>query len=121
MLCADGIPAFGFQLSHGVYDAPFDARRAGIETAGIRHNLGVACRTILTALEATPGQPLAASPINASQIASVVGALRGVPADQLLDLAIAKLRAALPADTTLPRVEPLKFHIIPMPTREGPR
>lgn len=71
-----------------------------------------ACRTILAALEATPGQPLAAMPINASQIASVVGALRGVPPDQLLDLAIAKLRASLPAGVDVPKVEPLKFHII---------
>jgi hypothetical protein len=51
-------------------------------------------------------------PINASQIASVVGALRGVPPDQLLDLAIAKLRASLPAGVEVPKVEPLKFHII---------
>ncbi len=79
-----------------------------------------ACRTILAALEATPGQPLAAMPINASQIASVVGALRGVPPDQLLDLAIARLRAALPTDAQLPRVEPLKFHIIPLPNRGSP-
>lgn len=79
----------------------------------------VACRTILAALEATPGQPLAAAPINASQIASVVGALRGVPPDQLLDLAIAKLRSALPADAQVPRVEPLKFHIISLPRQGG--
>jgi len=77
-----------------------------------------ACRAILGALEASPGQPMAtAAPIDTSQIATVVGALRGIPADQLLDLAIAKLRSALPAGTDVPRVEPLKFHIIPLPQR----
>jgi hypothetical protein len=79
-----------------------------------------ACRTILTALEAKPGEPIAAAaPINTTQIASVIGALRGVPPDQLLDLAIAKLRAALPAGTEAQPVTPLKFHIIPVGARGG--
>jgi hypothetical protein len=92
--------------------------RTGISADALPQARGAAaaaCRTILTALEAMPGQPLAASPINASQIATVVGALRGVPPDQLLDLTIAKLRAALPADAHVPRVEPLKFHLIQLP------
>jgi hypothetical protein len=46
-----------------------------------------ACRTILTALEGQVGQPLAAPP-SAPQV--------GV--DQMLDLAIAKLRSMLPAE-----------------------
>ena len=93
-------------------DAAPEVRAAGL----------AACRTILAALESTPGQPLAAAavaPASASQIASIVGALRGVPPDQLLDLAIAKLRGALPVGVDVPKVEPLKFHIIPIPPRRG--
>ena len=89
-------------------DATSEARAAG----------ATACRAVLAALEATPGQRLAAvvqgPPINASAIASAVAALRGVPPDQLLDLAISRLRAALPAEAHVPSVAPLKFHIIPI-------
>jgi len=75
-----------------------------------------ACRTILAALDAVPGQPIAAAPIPHPQtlpIANAVAVLRGVPAEQLLDLAIAKLRAALPAGTEVPQAQPLKFQMIP--------
>jgi hypothetical protein len=87
-------------------DAPPEARIAAID----------ACRAIMTALGATPGEPiLAAVPEN--PLAAIVGALRGVPPDQLLDLAIDKLRAALPAGTDVPAVTPVKFHIVPLPDR----
>ncbi len=60
-----------------------------------------ACRTILIALEAKPGESLA-PPMTASvpdsPIAAVVAGLRGVPVDQFLDLAIAKLRTMVPPD-----------------------
>lgn len=93
-------------------DATQETRAAGI----------TACRTILAALEGRAGEPMVgAAPVNPSTIATMFGALRGVPADQLLDLAIAKLRAALPAGAEVARVEPLKFHIIPAPTLGGPR
>lgn len=90
-----------------------------------------ACRTILTALEATAGQPMSAAPVaheiptatpiphettrlppTPSQIASMVGVLRNVPPEQLLDLAIAKLRSVLPPETQVAPVRPLKFHIV---------
>lgn len=89
-------------------DASPEARTAG----------ATACRTILTALDATAGEPMtAAVAAPPTPIAQIVGALRGVPADQLLDLAIAKLRAALPADATVAPVQPIKFQIVPV----GPR
>lgn len=94
-------------------DATPDARTAGI----------AACRAVLAALEATPGAPMAtatAAPTDTNPIASIVGALRGVPPEQLLDLAIAKLRAALPAGTAVPAIAPLKFHLIPVPRRGSP-
>lgn len=96
-------------------DASEQARAAGAN----------ACRTILTALEAKPGEPMAvASAADASspvaQIANVLGALRGVPTEQLLDLAISRLRAALPAGTDPPRVAPVKFHVVQLPARRRP-
>ena len=87
-------------------DAPAEARIAGID----------ACRTILAALGATPGEPMLATAAPApSPIAAIVAGLRSVPPDRLLDLAIAKLRAALPSDAEAPAVSPLKFHIVPLP------
>jgi hypothetical protein len=91
-------------------EATPEARAAGV----------AACRTILAALEATTGEPMAvAAPAVVSPIAGIVGMLRGVPPDQLLDLAISKLRAALPAGIEVPPVQPLKFNIVPLPRRGG--
>ncbi len=89
-----------------VTDATAEARATGI----------AACRTILAALDASPDQPFvpAVAP-NASAIADAVGALRGVPPDQLLEIAIGRLRAALPAGVDVPSAQPLKFHIIHVP------
>lgn len=92
-------------------NASDDARSAGAQ----------ACRTILTALEAKAGEPLttAAPAIDPNapvvQVAQMVSALRTVPVEQLLDLAIAKVRAALPAGTERPRAAPLNFHIVQLP------
>lgn len=84
-----------------------------------------ACRTILAALESAPGQPMAAAAVmtpDASKIADAVAMLRGVPADQLLDLAITRLRAALPAGVDVPAAQPLKFQLVPIaPTAGQPR
>ncbi len=90
-----------------VVDASLDARAAGV----------AACRTILAALDAAPGQPFAPAVVTPtpSAIAAAVGALRGVPPDQLLDIAISRLRAALPSGVDVPAAQPLKFHIIHVP------
>lgn len=88
-------------------DASAESKAAGV----------TACRAILAALETTPGQTFA-STVPASPVAAMVGALRGVPPDQLLDLAIAKLRSALPAGTVVPAVQPLKLQIVPI-TKKG--
>ncbi len=87
-------------------DATPEARAAG----------ATACRAILAALESTPGQPLAAPLTTApSPIASMVSVLRGASAEQLLDLAIARIRAALPAGVEIPAVRPISFHVVPPP------
>lgn len=86
-----------------VTDASAEVRAAGAQ----------ACRTILAALEATPGAPIQATAVPDVPIANLVATLRGVPMEQLLDLAIARLRATLPAGTAVPTVQPIKFQFIP--------
>jgi hypothetical protein len=105
-------------------------------TDDAKHQGAHACRTILIALEAKAGEPLvlptqaptdvstivqsdqtatpAAPPIGPQQVAAIVGALRGMPPEQLLDLAIARLRAALPSEATTPTIAPVRFQIIPI-------
>ncbi len=87
-------------------DATDEQRAAGAQ----------ACRTIATALESKPGEAIVAPalPTTAPQLAQMISALRGVPPEQLLDLAIARLRAALPPDATTPAVVPLRFNLVPL-------
>ncbi len=84
-------------------DATPDTRAAG----------AIACRAVLAALETTLGQPLAtATPVASSPIASAVSALRGAPVEQLLDLAIARLRAALPAGVEVPSAKAFRLQTV---------
>ena len=82
-----------------------DARLAG----------AAACRTILTALEANAGEPM-----SLPQLGPALAALRNVPPDQILDLAIERLRAAVatrkPAElaSTSAASHPLRFQIVPL-------
>jgi hypothetical protein len=85
-------------------DATPEARAAG----------AVACRAILAALDSTTAPSAGAPTLNAEAIASVVAALRGVAPEQLLDLAITKLRSALPAGAQVSPVRPIKFHLVPL-------
>ena len=71
-------------------DATPEARAAGV----------TASRAVLTALGAEPGQPLAPPPVQIGPTANAIaGLIRSTPPDQLLDLLIAKLSAAVPAAT----------------------
>ena len=100
-------------------NAADDARAAGVD----------ACRTLLVALEAKAGEPMArptveptippslapsSSPTPLAIAQALVTALRGMSPDQLLDVAIARLRAALPPGATMPVVQPLKVQLIPI-------
>lgn len=73
-----------------------------------------ACRTLLSALEAKPGEALA-PPVplpstSAPDIGALVAGIRGVPVDQLLDLAIAKLRTMVqPAEAA-----PVRAFTVPL-------
>jgi hypothetical protein len=104
-------------------DATDEARTAGAD----------ACRALLIALDAKPGEPMA-SPVPSGEASivpvplapttqlptphaaaqAIVSALRGMTPDQLLDVAIARLRAALPPGTVVPTTQPLKFQLIPV-------
>jgi hypothetical protein len=86
-------------------DATPEARAAG----------ATACRTILLALDAAGPPPAAPPALNPAAIASALTALRGVSPDQLLDLAIAKLRAALPVGGDAPAASAIRFRMIPVP------
>ncbi len=94
-----------------------DTIRAATESGAaddVRAAGAQACRTILAALEATRGEPLAVAPTMPLQaIASVV---RGMNPEQLLDLAIARLKAALPTGTE-PSVQPVKFNLVAVPVK----
>lgn len=86
-------------------------------TAEVKASGASACRTILAALEAKQGEPLrAATPSSATHsIVAAVSMLRGVPVDQLLDLAITRLRAALPESETAPSVQGLNVPLVAVP------
>ncbi len=83
----------------------------------VRASGAESCRTILAALGATQGQPLgAAAPAEAGPAATAIASLiRSTPPDQLLELAIAKLRAMVPADTSVPSVSAFKLQYVPVP------
>jgi hypothetical protein len=84
-----------------------------------------ACRTILVALDTPAGETLkmpTAPTVTAepkSQLEMVVTALRGLPPDQLLDLAIARLKAALPPGAEAPQTRRLNVPLVPMPKLGG--
>jgi hypothetical protein len=86
-------------------DATEEAKAAGV----------AACRTILGALEARPHEPLVAAKQPADLIAAAVSLMRSVPAEQLLDLMIARLRAALPADQAVSAVQRLHVPLVQLP------
>jgi hypothetical protein len=85
-------------------EASPEARTSGAE----------ACHRILTALEPAGGA-VAGTAATPDLIATIAAAVRGMSADQLLDVAIAKLRAVVPAGTEPLAVAPLKFHLVPIP------
>jgi hypothetical protein len=99
-------------------DASEEARLAGVQ----------ACRTILTALETPAGEPMGTATVSSSAaiepsspLQAAVAALRGLPPDQLLDLAIARLKAALPAGAEAPQVRRLNVPLVAVGPLHGGR
>src|SRR5690349_9083491 len=97
-------------------DTLIESIRAAIANDATAEARGVgasACRAILAALEAKPGEPIApVAPV--SPVAQIGAVLRGMPVDQLLDLAIARLRAAVPPGAEPVSVQPIKFQMVPI-------
>jgi hypothetical protein len=103
------------------------AATASDATDDIKAAGATACRALLAALEAKTGEPLAAAPpnppaapaliapssIDATQVQTAIRALGSMQPEQLLDLAIARLRAALPQGAEVAPTQPVKFHLIP--------
>jgi len=58
--------------------------------------------SIRAALETKPGQSIAPVMPSMTQLATMVTALRGLPAEQLMDLAIARLRTMVPQAEAAP-------------------
>jgi hypothetical protein len=92
-----------------MFDEHFETIRTAIKpdaTPEARAAGATACRTILAKLESAPK-------VNPAAIAQAVSAMRGLPTEQLLDLAIAKLRTFLPAGVVVPPVPKLKLPTLP--------
>ena len=102
------------------------ARGASPETraAGV-----TACRSILTVLEAKPGEPLAAAAAPATAPTSPIASLLSQPGflsklaamsrEQLLDL-LKQVTAAIPARPHTPTTAAPRFHLIPIPQMRRP-
>ena len=68
-----------------------------------------------------PLPALAPGPVGASPLAAIVGSLRTLPPDQLLSLALQRLRAALPAGATVAEPKGIQFSLVPVTAAGGPR
>lgn len=87
-------------------DATSAARQAG----------ATACRALLAALEGSQGEPPApVTQISPTAIANALATFRSLPTDQLLDIAIAKLRSALPDGVEPTPGTRLTFNIASIP------
>jgi len=89
-------------------------------TDEVKASGATACRTLLTALEAKAGEALAAPvplPITSTpDVGALVAGIRDVPVDQLLDLAIAKLRTMVPPAEAAP-VRAFTVPLVAVPRR----
>jgi hypothetical protein len=114
-------PAPSLDVIHrGLAPDADDASRARARTV---------CRELLAALgEPQPAPVLASPPVLATPpvpvpttpIAAIVETLRKLSPDQLLDLAIRRLRAALPSDAPIPAPE-TRFQLVQIPLPGGVR
>lgn len=90
-----------------VNDASPEAKRDG----------AAACRAVLAVLEPRASDVVTPPTPPPPHVAALVAALRGMPMEQILDLAIARLRTSLPAGTDVSPVASLKLPMIPIPRK----
>lgn len=85
-----------------------EARAAGIQ----------ACKAIIAALGATSGEAFAAPrPVNVGPTAQALAAvIRTTPPDQLFDMLIAKLRAAVPDGANAAAPQKINIPLVRIPT-----
>jgi hypothetical protein len=98
-------------------------------TAEARAGGAIACRSLLTVLDAKPGQPLGAAPQPAGSPSSPIASLFSQPGflsklaamsrDQLLDL-VKQITGAQPARTASPTSAGPRFHLIQLPQARRP-
>jgi hypothetical protein len=74
---------------------------------------------VLPVAPVIPGMPM--PQMQTSPIAMAARALRQMPPDQLLDLALTRLRAALPQDATVPTPKGVQFQLVPVTPPPGGR
>lgn len=65
--------------------------------------------------------PSVVAPAPTSPLAAMVGTLRNLPPEQLLDMAIQRLRAALPAGATVAEPKGIQFQLVPVTSPGGKR
>jgi len=67
------------------------------------------------------GPTMPTVPLPTSPIAMATRMLRQLPPDQLLDLALQRLRSALPAGATVPTPKGIQFQLVPVTSPPGSR
>ncbi|HEY4243679.1 MAG TPA: hypothetical protein VGM88_27895 [Kofleriaceae bacterium] len=87
-------------------EASAEVRAAGIE----------ACRAILTTLGVKPDEQAPRQPEVGPLANAVAGLIKTTPPDQLMDMLIAKLRAAVPAGAEVAPMHKINIPIIRIPT-----
>lgn len=103
-------------LVEAIRSALADGSSVEIRAAG-----ATACQMVLAALVAKPGEPLVDAPVTATPLQSAVAALSNTPPEQLLDFAIAKLKAALPPGTDVQPVRRMSLPLLPIGALRGSR
>lgn len=99
------------------------ARFAQVMAAGAAPAPGMPAPTMpipTMPVPAMPAPPMPAPPMPTSPIAMAARALRQLPPDQLLDLVLQRLRAALPAGVSVPTPKAIQFQLVPV-TPPSPR
>ena len=59
-------------------------------------------------------------PSPTATVQALVTALRGLPPDQLLDLAVTRLRAVVPDGAAVSVAQPVRFNLVPLGAAYGP-